>query len=122
MPNAGSKNSKCFFQKCYGWNISGTDKEVLKKVNGRIQLQYLLNAYQLFPGKDTFFLKPKKSDIKPADYFFNKLAGNAELMEQIISGKTEKEIRASWEPKLSKYKKLRKKYLLYSDFEESGKK
>ncbi len=52
-------------------------------------------------------------DAKSTDYYFNKLAGNAELMQQITDGKTEKEIRASWEPKLVAFRKIRKKYLLY---------
>lgn len=107
MPNAGAKNSKCFFLKCYGWNISGTDEEVLKKVNGRIQLRYLLEAYKLFPGKDTFFLK---------NNFFNKLAGNDILMQQVQNGLPENEIRKSWEPGLAIFKATRKKYLLYKDF------
>ena len=33
--------------------------------------------------------------------------------QQIIDGKSEEEIRASWEPGLSQYKEMRKKYLLY---------
>jgi len=103
-PNAGAKSSKCFNQLCYGWNESGTADEVLKKLDGRIQLKYLLNAYQLFPGKDSFFL---------ATNFFNKLAGNDVLMQQVKAGKTEKEIRASWEPALTNFKKIREKYLLY---------
>jgi len=45
---------------------------------------------------------------------FDKLAGTTLLKEQIISGKTEKEVRQSWEPGLSEFKKLRKKYLLYN--------
>ena len=49
--------------------------------------------------------------------FFNKLAGNNDLWQQVKAGKSEKEIRASWEPKLSEFKKIRKKYLLYQDFE-----
>ncbi len=103
-PNAGAKSSKCFYQKCYGWNESGTTAAVLEKVDNKIQLQYLLNAYTLFPGKDSFFLK---------NNFFNKLAGNDELMQQVKAGKTEAEIRASWEPALSAFKKIREKYLLY---------
>ena len=103
-PNAGAKSSKCFYQKCYGWNESGTTAAVLEKVDNKIQLKYLLNAYKLFPGKDSFFLK---------NNFFNKLAGNDVLMQQIKAGKTEKEIRASWEPALGEFKKVRKKYLLY---------
>ena len=33
------------------------------------------------------------------------------------SGKSEEEIRKTWEPKLSEFKAMRKKYLLYDDFE-----
>lgn len=106
-PNAGAKTSKCFYQQCYGWNISGTTEEVLKKLDGKIQLKYLLDAYQLFPGKDSFFLKTN---------FFNSLAGNDILMKQVKEGKTEAEIKKSWEPGLEDFKKIRKKYLLYRDF------
>ncbi|MFL5811453.1 MAG: DUF1343 domain-containing protein, partial [Flavisolibacter sp.] len=49
--------------------------------------------------------------------FFNKLAGNATLMQQIKSGTTENDIRKSWQPKLEEFKKTRKKYLMYTDFE-----
>jgi uncharacterized protein YbbC (DUF1343 family) len=107
-PNAGAKSSKCFYQQCYGWNLSGTNEEVLKKLNKKIQLKYLLDAYKLFPGKDSFFLK---------NNFFNKLAGNDVLMQQIKQGKTEIEIRKTWEADLNKFKVIRKKYLLYKDFE-----
>ena len=105
QPNAGAKSSKCFYQQCYGWNESGTTEEVLKKLNNKIQLTYVLQAYKLFPGKDSFFLK---------NNFFNKLAGNDVLMKQIKEGKTEAEIRKSWEPGLINFKKIRKKYLLYT--------
>lgn len=107
MPNEGAKNSKCFGQKCYGWNVGGSSEKVLKSLNRRIQLKYLINAYKLFPGKDTFFLK---------NNFINKLAGNNLLMQQIKEGKSEKEIRDSWEPGLTAFKAIRKKYLLYEDF------
>ena len=107
MPNEGAKSSKCYNQLCYGWNLSGTIEETLKKVDGRIQLKYLIEAYKLFPGKDTFFL---------ANNFLHKLAGNDVLMKQIKKGMSEKEIKKSWEPKLTTFKKIRKKYLLYKDF------
>lgn len=107
-PNAGAKSSKCFYQKCYGWNAGGTVKEVLKKLDGKIQLKYLVEAYRLFPGKDSFFLK---------NNFINKLAGNDELQQQIRNGVPEAEIRKSWEPALAEFKTIRKKYLLYKDFE-----
>ena len=106
-PNEGAKNSKCFNQKCYGWNLSGSIPEVLAKTNRKIQLKYLLDAYRLFPKKDSFFL---------SNNFFNKLAGNDKLMQQIKDGKTEAEIRKSWEPELEQFKTIRKKYLMYTDF------
>ncbi len=107
-PNEGAKSSKCFFQKCYGWNLSSSKEDVLKRTDGKIQLNYLLKAYKLFPGKDSFFL---------ANNFINKLAGNDKLMKQIKKGVSEKDIRKSWEPGLTKFKLIRKKYLLYKDFE-----
>lgn len=107
-PNAGAKNSKCFFQQCYGWNLSGSNEETLKKVDNKIQLKYLIDAYKLFPGKDTFFLK---------NNFINKLAGNDILIQQVKDEKSEEEIRASWQPGLIAFKAIRKKYLLYTDFE-----
>ncbi|MBN8698043.1 MAG: DUF1343 domain-containing protein [Chitinophagales bacterium] len=107
-PNAGAKNSKCFFQECYGWNLGGSIDDVLKKVDGRIQLKYFIEAYNLFPGKDSFFLKTN---------FINKLAGNADFMQQIKKGLREEEIRKSWQPGLTEFKAKRKKYLLYEDFE-----
>lgn len=108
MPNAGAKSSKCFGLKCFGWDLGGTPEAVLKKLDRRIQLKYLLEAYRLFPGKDSFFLK---------NNFFHKLSGNDQLMQQIIQGKTEEEIRKSWEPGLATFKHTRRKYLLYEDFE-----
>lgn len=113
----GAKEPKLKNQQCYGWNVSGPVDEVLKKVDGKVQLKYLLEAYQLFPEKDKFFLVSKKENIQETDYFFNKLAGNATLMQQIKGGKSEAEIRKSWEPKLIAFKSIRKKYLLYPDFE-----
>ncbi len=106
-PNAGAKSSKCFNQVCYGWNVSGSKEDVLKIVDNKIQIKFMMEAYQIFPGKDSFFLK---------NNFFNKLAGNNTLMQQIKDGKTEADIRKSWEPELVKFKAIRKKYLLYTDF------
>jgi uncharacterized protein YbbC (DUF1343 family) len=107
-PNAGAKSSKCFYQTCYGWKIDGTNEEVLKIVDNKIQLKYFIDAYKLFPGKDSFFLK---------NNFINKLAGNDVLQQQVKTGKTEAEIRKSWQSKLTAFKIIRKKYLLYKDFE-----
>ncbi|MEO6187509.1 MAG: DUF1343 domain-containing protein [Ginsengibacter sp.] len=92
---------------CYGWDISGSPEEVLQKVDKRIQLKWLIQAYKLFPDKKNFFLKTSH---------FNHLAGNSTLMQQIKDGVSEAAIRKSWAPALSDFKKMRRKYLLYKDF------
>ena len=114
-PNEGAKNSKLYGQVCYGWDLSGTSEEVLNKVHNKVQLKWLMEAYKLFPEKDKFFILPKSGKMEES--FFNKLAGNNDLWQQIVAGKSEEEIRKSWEPKLNEFKKIRKKYLLYEDFE-----
>jgi uncharacterized protein YbbC (DUF1343 family) len=101
----GASNPKLKGQQCYGWDLSDVK---LKDLNKKIQLKYLIEAYRLFPEKDKFFL---------ANKFFNKLAGNDVLMQQIRDGVSEESIRNSWQPDIDRFKKTRKKYLLYKDFE-----
>ncbi len=100
----GAKEPKLKNQLCYGWNLSDTNDKILKEINSQLQLKWLLQAYKLFPNKDAFFSNS-----------FNRLAGNAELMQQIKDGKSESEIKRSWQPKLNEFKKIRKKYLLYKE-------
>jgi uncharacterized protein YbbC (DUF1343 family) len=114
-----AKEYKPYGKVCYGWNLNDAPDEVLKKVDNQIQLHYLLQAYKLFPDKAAFFYTTKRDKPGPDDYFFNKLVGNATLMQQIRDGKTEAEIRQSWQPALTKFKSIRKKYLLYPDFTSS---
>lgn len=114
-PNEGAKNSKHYGKTCYGWDLSGTPEQVLEKVNNRVQLKWLMEAYRAFPNKDQFFLRPKSGNMEES--FITKLAGNNLLWEQLMLGVNEETIRRSWEPALSEFKKIRKKYLLYDDFE-----
>ena len=113
-PNEGAKNSKHYGKKCYGWNLSGTPEQVHAQVNNRIQLKWIIQAYQQFPKKDSFFITPKSAKMEES--FFTKLAGNNELWQQIKQGKSEAQIRASWKPKLDEFKAIRSRYLLYPDF------
>ena len=110
----GAKNPKLENRVCYGWNLSEKYEEAISSTP-RIHINYLIEAYRLFPEKENFFIKPKKDNPAPQDYFFNKLAGNAQLMKQLMSGSSETEIRKSWEPGQNKFKAIRKKYLLYED-------
>jgi uncharacterized protein YbbC (DUF1343 family) len=113
-PNEGAKSSKHYGKTCYGWDLSGTPEQVLEKVDGQVQLDWLIEAYKLFPDKDKFFLLPKSGKMEESS--FVRLSGNNELWQQIKSGMSEKEIKKTWEPKLEEFKKIRKKYLLYEDF------
>ena len=109
-PRQGAMSSKLYGQLCYGWDL--TNKAAPKK---NIDLDLIKEIYNAFPQKDSFFIIPKSG--LATDFFFNKLAGNANLMEQLKEGKTASEIRASWQPGLISFKKIRKKHLLYKDFE-----
>lgn len=71
-----------------------------------IILDWLIYSYSNYPEKEKFF-----------NNFFNLLAGTNKLRQQIESGLSPSEIRASWQPALEQYKQIRKKYLLYPDFE-----
>jgi uncharacterized protein YbbC (DUF1343 family) len=109
LSREGAKNPKLVNQVCYGWDEGGSNEQVRKKIDRKIQLKWLKTAYALFPGKDTFFINNGKN--------FDRLAGNSDLQQQIKNNTDEKKIRASWQPELDKFKKIRKKYLLYKDFE-----
>jgi uncharacterized protein YbbC (DUF1343 family) len=104
VSTTGAKNPKWKDKDCYGWNITDSP------VTTQLELKWLLNAYNAFPQKDSFFLAPSAKD--PV-YFFDKLAGAAALRLQVQQGKSEAEIRKSWQPALDKFKLTRKKYLLY---------
>lgn len=103
----GAKSPKLLNQPCQGHNLSYLSIDEIKSWK-KLNFKWLLQGYQDMKDKESFFL---------ANNFFNKLAGNAELMAQIKAGKSEDEIRASWKADLYAYKVMRKKYLLYKDFE-----
>ncbi len=93
-------------EKCYGIRVAENLHEAQQKMDGKLSLKWLLQAYNLYPDKKAFF-----------NSFFEKVAGTSLLKNQIIADKTEQEIRASWQPEIAAFKKIRKKYLLYPDFE-----
>ncbi len=84
---------------CYG-HIAGP-LQVSSAMQG-INLDFLLEMYRKYPDKKQFFTP-----------FFERLAGTAVLRKQIISGLTAGEIKASWQPGLTAFAAIRKKYLLY---------
>ena len=95
-PNFGSQNPKL-----NGIKSNGEDLRDYKTGN-RIELKWLINSYNQIKDKENFF----RSD-------FNKLSGSSKLQDQIKNGIQESIIRDSWLEGLEKFKKIRKKYLLY---------
>ncbi|MFD2162906.1 exo-beta-N-acetylmuramidase NamZ domain-containing protein [Paradesertivirga mongoliensis] len=95
-------------EKCYGLDLRNYDTSNFIKT-GRLNLQWLIEMYKAYPEKDKFFDHTLNKRMNN----FDRLAGTENLKKQIISGKSEDEIRRSWEPGLSQFKLMRKKYLLY---------
>jgi uncharacterized protein YbbC (DUF1343 family) len=95
-------------QVCYGIDLRNYDVQILRKQK-QINLQWLIELYNAHPQKEKFFDSSLSNQINRIEL----LVGNDLFRQQITSGVSEKEIRASWEPGLTNYKKMRLKYLLY---------
>lgn len=87
---------------CSGVSLANAGYSI--RENGAIHLEWLIKMYKSYPAKEKFFTP-----------FFTQLAGTDVLQKQIMAGKSEAEIKASWQKDLSEFKKIRKKYLLYPD-------
>jgi uncharacterized protein YbbC (DUF1343 family) len=97
-PGFGSKDPVLNGQLCYGIDFSDS------VAPRRLVLQPILDFYRKMPNNEQFFLK---------NNFFNLLAGNKILKDQIIAGMSEDAIRATWQKDLDAFKKIRAKYLIY---------
>jgi len=100
----GASEPKYKGQICNGYNLADFGSEYMKDLK-QIYLFWLKGTYANTPDKTNFF-----------DENFNFHAGNATLQQQIKDNKSEEEIRASWQEGIKKFKLIRKKYLLYTDF------
>jgi uncharacterized protein YbbC (DUF1343 family) len=92
-----------------GESCRGVDLRYLRdqtQREGQINLDWLIFAYRNFPEKESFFTA-----------YFNTLAGTDELQQQIKDGIPAGEIRSGWSAGIAAFKEIRKKYLLYPDFE-----
>jgi uncharacterized protein YbbC (DUF1343 family) len=105
----GMSESPLFMnQVCYGLDLREYDVSEFRKEK-KIRLSWLIELYKASPNKADFF----NSKLSKQMGTIEKLIGVSSFRAQIIAGKSEEEIRASWEPGLSNYKTMRKKYLLY---------
>jgi uncharacterized protein YbbC (DUF1343 family) len=86
---------------CYGIDLRNYNTDTIRN-SRKINILWLIDLYKVFPDKAHFF-----------NAYFSKLAGTDQLRKQIEAGKSEQEIRKSWEPALGRYKAMRQKYLLY---------
>ena len=86
---------------CYG-----TDLRKLKKVP-HFTLSYFIDFYQQFQNEQDFLTRAN---------WFDLLAGTDQLLKDIRAGKGAQEIEAGWKADLDRYQSIRKKYLLYPDF------
>jgi uncharacterized protein YbbC (DUF1343 family) len=87
---------------CYG-----VDLRQLEEVP-QFTLKYFLDFYHQYENEEEFLTRER---------WLNLLAGTDKLIQQIRQGLSEAEIVQSWQPELKEYKRMRKKYLLYPDFE-----
>lgn len=91
--------------RCYGVDLR--DYSIDYFIDRRaINLDWLIFAYRSAPDQSAFF-----------NTFFRLLAGTGELRRQIEAGMSSRQIRASWQEPIRRFKQLREKYLLYDDFE-----
>jgi uncharacterized protein YbbC (DUF1343 family) len=95
-------------QVCYGLDLRTYDTSKLIK-SKQVNISWLIELYQASPRKEDFFNTKLSKEMG----IIERLVGVADFRQQVIDGKSEAEIRASWEPGLSAYKTMRKKYLLY---------
>lgn len=91
-----------------GIDCYGVDLQLIDAMGMGFDLSYLFDFYQKFENKKMFFTN---------ELFFNLLAGNDWILADLKSGKKLSEVEEKWQPDLEKFKKLRKKYLLYPDFD-----
>lgn len=95
-------------QVCYGLDLRNYDVNKLIE-SKKINIQWIMELYKASPNKEQFFDISLSKEMGTFEY----RVGSGLFRQQIIDGKSEKEIRDSWEPGLSQYKEMRKKYLLY---------
>lgn len=107
MPNEAASHPVLEGETCYGYDLSGSDIRELR-TKAKLDLSYLIEFYTKLKMGSAYFLKSN---------FINNLAGTDQLKSQILAGKTLEEIEASWQNGLSEFNVKRKKYLLYTDFE-----
>ena len=95
-------------QVCYGIDLRQYDTKKLRQ-SKQINISWIMELYKAHPHKEKFFDSKLSNQMNNIEIQI----GSGLFRQQIIDGVSEKEIRDSWEPGLSEYKKMRVKYVLY---------
>ncbi len=99
-PRIGSKSPPFMNQFCFGVDCKLENSFPMYSID----LRPLMNAKKLLNNRDQYINSPN---------FFNKLAGNSTLKQQIENNIPEEEIRNSWKNDLEAFKLIRSKYVIY---------
>ncbi|MBX2816004.1 MAG: DUF1343 domain-containing protein [Saprospiraceae bacterium] len=102
-PHPGAMNPRLNGSECVGIDLTEVSPESLYEYR-QLDLSYLFKFYAAFQDRDAFFNSNK---------WFDKLAGTTSFRTMMKEGKSEADIRASWEKDLSAFKDIRQKYLIY---------
>ena len=87
-------------QRCRGTNLITFAHDYADNVP-QLHLEWLIEAYQQLKDKSFF------------NNYFRLLSGDKQLQKDIENGKSQEEIRASWQDDLKSFKAIREKYLIY---------
>ena len=101
-PVAGARKPPLLDRECFGVDLRGIpDDEIIA---AGFDLSYIIDAYRRTGLGERFFTP-----------FFDKLTGADYVRRMIIDGASAAEIRVCWQDDLEKYRRLRRKYLLYPE-------
>ena len=103
----GAKNPQFEKRECYGEDLRQLKLEEIQKQG--INLSYLIRAYNAI-GQYNFFGRANRGR-----YWIDLLFGTDKVRKMIEFGKSEAEIKASWQKDIDEFKEFRKKYLLYDE-------
>lgn len=103
----GSKYPKYKEMDCFGEDLRTLSLDSLKNVNS-LNFNWLVKSFKTSNESLDFFNK---------NGFFNLLAGTDKIMNLIKGGASGVQIRETYQMELEKFKLIRKKYLIYDDFE-----
>ena len=103
-PQSMEGASKPMFEgeKCRGLDLTEFAHDYANNTN-QLHLDWLIDAYQQLTGNNYLFFKK----------YFDLLAGDNLLKQQIENGKSAEGIRASWKSDLKSFRSIREKYLIY---------